>query len=380
VTLAYIADLVARTLSRRVNAQLGATDLVPNGGFEEWGGGTSFPPATFAVAGTEYPVATNWVARKEQAADTLTVEREATIRDGEGGKYALKLIKGNANGLASVRSNLPARTVAEWAGRTVTIRARLWGTVSSNTRLTLHDGVATSSGTTTVTGTYTTMTVTRTIDPAATAIWVGLEVGVAANAADTVYLDNLTAVFGPVTSSYAPPGLVMTAGLADLAVIGAKIANGTMLDANFSQNTIHGNKIANVSLATAQLAAVAATELTFASTTGASAATTTPTLVTTVTTPNWAGTGSGFAIWSTTWSHNTLGATGTFSYSVDAAGLSTMKTVQAQGTGSLHSVTGVIPLAGIAAGSHQHKFWFTAGSAATWGVSGGFIIIVELKK
>jgi len=29
----------------------------------------------------------------------------------------------------------------------------VWGTVSSNTRFTIHDGTATSSGTTTVTGT-----------------------------------------------------------------------------------------------------------------------------------------------------------------------------------------------------------------------------------
>jgi len=92
------------------------------------------------------------------------------------------------------------------------------------------------------------MAVTRRIDPAATAIWVGLEVGVAANAADTVYLDNLTAVFGPVSSSYAPPGLVMTAGLADAAVIGAKIASATMQDGNFAANTIHGNKIIDGSI------------------------------------------------------------------------------------------------------------------------------------
>lgn len=179
----------------------GAPPLIQNGGQEVWGTSTS---VTVTSAATDTPTLPGWVSRREHASDTLVVTQETSIIDGTG-KSSTRLVKTNANGLASHRVNLPVATVNEWRGRTVTIKARVRQGVASNTRVSINDGSLTSGSTVVTTGAFATLTVTRTVSTSATAIWLGVEIGVSSNAADTVYVDNITVAWGSVPANYVPP-------------------------------------------------------------------------------------------------------------------------------------------------------------------------------
>lgn len=175
-------------------------ELAPNGGQDLWGSTTSFsiPQAV------DTPTVPRWVSRREHVSDNLTVAQETAIIDPSGGRYATRLAKTGANGLASHRYNVPTAQVADWRGRTVSLRARVRQGVASNVRVSIHDGALASSPTQTTTGAFTTYTVTRTISPTATAIWLGLELGVSAFAADTVYLDNVSVSWGATPTVHVP--------------------------------------------------------------------------------------------------------------------------------------------------------------------------------
>jgi phage tail tube protein FII len=179
-------------------------NLIPNGGQDIWGSTTSFGTGAFATAADTVTVP-GWVSRREGGADTLTVAQETTIIDAaQGGRYATKIVKTGTAGLASHRVNLTPNLINELRGRSVTLQINARQGVASNVRASINDGSLTSSATSATTGAYVSYSVSKTISTTATSLWVGLELGVSANAADTVYVDNASLVVGATAVSYTP--------------------------------------------------------------------------------------------------------------------------------------------------------------------------------
>jgi hypothetical protein len=71
---------------------------------------------------------------------------------------------------------------------------------------------------------------------------------------------------------------------------------------------------------------------------------------------------------------------GTISYSLDGAGLSSMGLAQMATAGFMIPIVGFFPILGATAGDRTHRFWFTSNTASNWTVSGGFVLLLELKK
>lgn len=241
MTLAFATDQMARGVSRKVNDNLGGLSLIPNGGAEVWGPQTSFPTPYFAAAGVEYAVMTDWVARRESAADSLTVDRETVIIDAEGGGASCRVVKNGANGSASVRYYLPPQMVAEWRGRTVTVRCKIWTSITDNIRLSIFDGVSTSSfGAASYApgGVWTAHTVTKVISTSATVIYIAVEfiniVTGVPSVSGTVYFDNLSVVFGSTPSIYVPARQVDVSSLSPNALAQFLAVNNPIINGDMS--------------------------------------------------------------------------------------------------------------------------------------------------
>lgn len=143
-----------------------------------------------------------------------------------------------------------------------------------------------------------------------------------------------------------------------------------------------GSSTAWGQVATGDIVLNAATKLWYIATPTVSLTGPGPTLITTVTTSDWAGTGQGLAIWTPWFGHATAGVIGTIYWSLDGGAQNPMGSTQNPNIGSQTAVPGAIPLIGISGVTHDHKFWFGNNGAggAGWTVSGGYAIVVELRK
>jgi hypothetical protein len=158
------------------------------------------------------------------------------------------------------------------------------------------------------------------------------------------------------------------------------LAKFPVVAADLAANAVTTVKILDGAITFAKLATNSATTLAYAASPSTTNSVSSNVQIQTVSTPDWKGTGAGFAIWVAYINHSTIGAVCTLSYSVDAAGLNTMQVMQISVAGYALPIVGIIPLIGIAAGSHTHKFTFTSNTATNWTLGSGYIIVVELAK
>jgi hypothetical protein len=125
-----------------------------NGNFERWGAGASAVPTGWTLAGAGASVA-----------------RDATNK--KVGSYSAALTRAGTNCTLTQDVDLIAEhgPVGWWQGRRVTLGAWVRATVASQARLQLNDGVGTTSGADhTGGGAWEWLTVTRTLDAAATRV------------------------------------------------------------------------------------------------------------------------------------------------------------------------------------------------------------------
>lgn len=125
----------------RADGSVNPTNLLSNGDFESWRAGASNAPDGWTSTGT--------------------IAQEASLI--KLGTYAVKITQGTLS-----QTIHTAKGIAYWKGRTVTFSC--WVKSSDIGRLSIDDGVASTESSNETTGTYTFLTVTRTIDSSATQV------------------------------------------------------------------------------------------------------------------------------------------------------------------------------------------------------------------
>jgi hypothetical protein len=168
--------------------QLGGAhrNLLTNGGFEIWQRGTG----SFTTSGAYS--ADRWLITNSGANQTVTKET-STI---DGGLAALKCVVSSTN--ANVDQKL--EDYASLRGRTLSLSIRAQQSASGIINVTLNDSAGgTNVVSSSTTGSYQTMVVSRTINAAATSVTVTIQISTG-----TVYLDNAMLVIGPSPAPYQP--------------------------------------------------------------------------------------------------------------------------------------------------------------------------------
>lgn len=170
--------------------QLGGAhrNLLTNGGFEVWQRGAG------PFGGSGFYTADRWTT--SLFAGTNTVTKETTTIDG--GAASLK------NVVTSPTSIYILQRIEDYAqlrGQTISLSVRVNQSVASGAVAVITDSSGTTTGSAVATtGSFVTLTVTRTLGAAITT----LDVGVQFTAAGTFYLDNAMLVIGPAPAPYRP--------------------------------------------------------------------------------------------------------------------------------------------------------------------------------
>jgi hypothetical protein len=190
-----------------------------NGGFEA---------ATTAGAGpwtvtADVPVLDGWRA-VSGAGSTTTLSRDTSVHAPDSTTSA-KAIYSRVAGVFTLYQ-APANPAA-FRGKQVSFSVQMRQGVANNVSIRLTDsGGTTTSTTSATTGSFVTLTVTRTIDANATTLIAAIDIA----GSDTVYIDNAIVNLGASPSTYQPeywyPGAVTSDMLADGGVIAAKLAAG----------------------------------------------------------------------------------------------------------------------------------------------------------
>jgi hypothetical protein len=219
-----------------------------NGGFET---ATSVAVGPFTVT-ADQTVYDGWRA-VSGAGSTATLTRDTTIKAADSSTSA-KIVYTKVAGNHVLYQTLAAPPSA-FRGKQVSFSVQVRQGVANSTVLSLSDGVgSTSSTTSATTGSFVTLTVTRTIDSAATFVQAAISVTVS----DTVYVDNAIVNLGAVASTYQPeyffPGAITTDLLADLGVITQKLAALAVTNGKIADNAVTTVKIADTTITTPKLA------------------------------------------------------------------------------------------------------------------------------
>lgn len=174
-------------LKDNINQLAGAhRNLLTNGGFEIWQRGAG-----------SFTVSTSYSADRWRLSGTSTVTKETTTV--EVGAASLKMVVTGAG----VGVDQYLEDYIQLRGKTLTLSVRVNQNVAGGVAVTIGDNTGSSSTTSAATtGSWITVSVSRTINAAATAVFVVLQSQ--AGSAGTYYFDNAMLVIGPAPAPYRP--------------------------------------------------------------------------------------------------------------------------------------------------------------------------------
>lgn len=170
--------------------------LTRNGGFEKWNSGV----APGVIGGTLTRVADQWFAQAS-GGSSVTVSREATVVAPDS-QYAAKLIFARVgSGQMILFYAVQAPSAYATRGKDVSFSVQVRQGVAGSARAFIADNTGTYySSTSAVTGSFVTMSVSRTISSTTTV----LNIGIALDLSDTVYVDDAIAELGTTIPTYVP--------------------------------------------------------------------------------------------------------------------------------------------------------------------------------
>lgn len=191
--------------------------LIPNPGFESWIAGVG--PVSIGTSATAF--ADTWLGIVG-AGSTGTATREGTTK-ASASDYSAKLIFSRVAGTMRAYRAMTAEQVSALRGKTVNASMQYRQGVASNTRIFIEDSAGTTYSTAVATtGSFLTANAERTIDSAATKVWVGVEMA----ASDTAYIDNFAFLIGTEDAVYGPQAL--GAGSIEDYLIGSRTPDQTV--------------------------------------------------------------------------------------------------------------------------------------------------------
>lgn len=175
-------------------------NFLRNGGFEQTT--TNGPWTVTNVIQTVYD---SWLA-VNGTGSSATLTRDTAIHAPDSDASA-KLVQTRVSGSLTLFQNL--LLPASYRGKQLSVSFQVRQGVASSVRAYITDSAGTTfSATSVTTGSFVTLTATRTIDAASTVVQVGISVDVS----DTVYIDDAISNLGAIASSYQPeywfPGAV----------------------------------------------------------------------------------------------------------------------------------------------------------------------------
>lgn len=174
-----------------------SSNILVNGGFETWNFGTSY---TNPVQNTL--LADKWVMDLGGSPiQTITRDTSANV---DSGAYCLKMDITNVNSSTTSRLYQEIPNYTDYRGKTVTLSVRVKTNAATNCRLYIYDGFTNNFGTPHSGGnTFETLTVTATMNTAATrfSVYVGF---ISAVNVSTTYYDSAMLVLGAVPTPFVP--------------------------------------------------------------------------------------------------------------------------------------------------------------------------------
>ncbi|MBO0883572.1 MAG: hypothetical protein J2P17_25210 [Mycobacterium sp.] len=195
ITAADIAD--ASITNAKLGPDVARASLLTNGGFEVWQRGNG-PLAGGGGAGNY--TADRWVAQVT-GSGALSVSRDtANVDSGSGACAAVTHTTGAGETWARLYQYVAPEVGAQLSGRTITFSIRV-KTSLANLRPYIIATVTTYGTAHPGDGTYRTLTVTYTLTPSETGIYIGLEFGTPNG---TAYIDNAMLVVGSQPANYVP--------------------------------------------------------------------------------------------------------------------------------------------------------------------------------
>ena len=180
------------------NYSVGQDNILINGGFEFWQRGGSFSaPANNAYTADRWKVSTNNAADAVISANSSTTDNSGTS--------AQVVISGSPSGSNWFLVNL-IENYSDYAGKTITVTARVKCSVTNAVRVFLYDGVTQPlSSYHSGSGNWETLTVSLTVSSAPTLLRVGLGFGGNGDMQNgTYYFDNVMLVLGSQASVFVP--------------------------------------------------------------------------------------------------------------------------------------------------------------------------------
>lgn len=166
-------------------------NFLRNAGFE---GG---PAGPWTVTNVNQAVFGSWSALNGTGSSAV-LSRELTTKSTDS-DVAAKIVQTKVSGSLQLYQNV--LNFASMRSKQVTLSVQVHQSVAASVRAYIGDSVGTTfSATSATTGSFVTLTVTRTIDGAATVVQAGISVDLSA----TVYVDNLILALGAVAATYRP--------------------------------------------------------------------------------------------------------------------------------------------------------------------------------
>jgi hypothetical protein len=182
------ANLPAASGSVAADGSVNPTNILRNGDFESWLAGTAVAPDDWAIGGA-----------------SASVAQGATTPDPKLGTYYAELTRAGTDCILFQIAETD-RGIAYWQGRKVTFGCWVYATVAGRACLSVGDGVGTTTSSFHTGGsTWEFLTVTHTVDVAATYVYPTLNI---VNGDTTVGFDGATLVEGASAFAFSPkPGL-----------------------------------------------------------------------------------------------------------------------------------------------------------------------------
>lgn len=168
-------------------------NLLKNGGLDIW------RQPSYQLTTVDVAVALGWLAQIG-AGDTGVMTQEAAII-APNSQYSAKLAYIRVAGPAYLYQALPTTLVYALRGHDITLTfPTRQGVASSAQACILENGVETVGATNVTTGSFGTLSVSKTVGAGATSLYIGAKVLLT----DTLYFDNATLVLGAVAGVYQP--------------------------------------------------------------------------------------------------------------------------------------------------------------------------------
>jgi hypothetical protein len=212
-------------------------NFLRNGGFEA---ATALGAGPWTVT-ADVPVLDGWRA-VAGAGSTGTVSRDTTIHAPDSTTSA-KVIYSKVSGNFALYQQIALPSA--FRGKQVSVSAQVRQGVANSTFLRIADsGGSAVSSTSATTGSFVTLTATRTVDANATLLQIEVQLQVT----DTIYVDNVIVNLGATPSTYQPeywyPGAVTTDMLADLGVTTPKLADLGVTTAKIASGAVDNSRLA----------------------------------------------------------------------------------------------------------------------------------------